>query len=207
MLISRCAINYVGRAASKAGPAKRLIIIKEDGTVLVHEGKGREPINWQPKASIHFITSDDKIVLVARRAKPKEELRIELLENPYVLITRLTTAKFTLFGSELDIVNEIAKNPGLIEEGATLVSREVSTPHGRIDVVLRGKDGSLILVECKRSRADIDSAYQLKRYVDYYTKLGIKPRGVLAAPQISPQALKYLNKEGLKYVKIEPMHL
>ena len=57
-------------------------------------------------------------------------------------------------------------------EGAILVAREVSTPYGRVDLILRDRDGKLIVVEVKRSRADVDAAHQLRRYVEYYSKLG-----------------------------------
>ena len=70
--------------------------------------------------------------------------------------------------------------------------------------MLRGKDGRIIVVEVKRSLADVDSVYQLKRYVEYYSALGLDVRGVIAAPKISPKALKLAQKFSLSYVKVEP---
>ena len=200
-----CSIDYQGRAASKAGKAWRLLIIKEDGTVLVHEGKGREPINWQPKSHIVIRRLDNRIELVAIRTKPHEELRIHIEPPIYLLVTRLSTARFILFGAEKDIIDKIANNPSIIEEGAELVSREVSTPHGRVDVVLRRRDGTLIIVEAKRSTADVDAVHQLRRYVEYYKSLGVKVEGVLASPKVTPQALKLLHEFGLRHVKVEPL--
>ncbi len=202
VIVAKCSIEYKGRASSKAGIARRLIIIKEDGTVLIHEGKGREPINWQPKSHIYTRVSDERLIINAIRVRPKEELKIHIEGSPFILVTRLTTAKFILEGAERDLINMIASNPSLIEDGAKLVSREVSTPHGRIDVILRGKDGKLVIVEVKRSQADIDAVYQLKRYVEYYKSLGIDVRGVIASPKITPRALKILHEFNLNYVKI-----
>jgi len=203
IVVAKCRIYYKGRASSEAGEASRLVIIKEDGTVLVHEGTGREPINWQPKAHVLVRVVKDRAEIVAIRSRPREELRIEILEHSSVLITRLTTAKFVLEKSEKDLVDKIASNPSLVEEGALLVAREVTTPHGRIDVLLRGSDGEVVIVEVKRSLADVDSVYQLRRYIEYYRSLGISARGVIAAPKISPKALKLTHKLRLRYVKIE----
>ena len=203
VIVTKCKIHYSGRAASEAGEAYRLIIIKEDGTVLVHEGAGREPVNWQPKAQVFVRESGSNVEIVAVRSRPREELRIEVLEPSAVLIIRLTTAKFILEKSEKDLVDKIASNPSIIEEGAHLIAREVSTPYGRIDVMLRGKDGKIIIVEVKRSLADVDSVYQLKRYMEYYSALGVGVRGVIAAPKISPRALKLAQKFGFDYVRIE----
>jgi len=204
VIISRCSIEYKGRASSRAGLARRLIIIKEDGTVLVHEGKGREPINWQPQAHIITSVSNGKLVLTAIRIRPREELKILIEKEAYVLVSRLTTAKFILEGAEKDMIDLIASNPSIVEEGSHLVSREVSTPHGRIDVILRDKQGRLLIVEVKRSLADIDAVYQLRRYVEYYKSLGVDVRGVIASPRISPRALKLLQEFNLGYVKVEP---
>jgi RecB family endonuclease NucS len=109
-----------------------------------------------------------------------------------------------LFGSENDIVELIARNPGIVEEGATLVTREARTPYGRADLILRGRDGVLIVVEVKRSRADVPAVYQLMRYVEYFRSLGLEVRGYLASPSVTPAATKALNKAGLKHVRIEP---
>lgn len=203
VIIARCRLRYSGRAASEAGEAFRLIMIKEDGTVLVHEGVGREPINWQPKAQVIVNDLGDVAEIVAIRSKPKEELRIEILGTSTVLITRLTTAKFVIERGEKDLIDKVSSNPSIIEDGSQLIAREVSTPHGRVDILLRGKDGSIVVVEVKRSVADVDAVYQLRRYVEYYNALGLTVRGVIAAPRISPKALKLAQKFGLSYVSVE----
>ncbi|MCD6324269.1 MAG: DUF91 domain-containing protein [Desulfurococcales archaeon] len=204
ILFTNCSLRYVGRASSLAERAWRVVIIKEDGTVLVHEGRGRNPINWQPKAYVTAEYRDGEAVIKAVRARPHEELEIRIHEDSYLLAVRLSAGKFLLKGSEEDLVEKVAGNPSLVEEGAVLVSREVSTPHGRIDVVLRGRDGKLILVEAKRSSADIDAVYQLRRYVEYYRSLGVDAEGVLASPSVTPKAKKLLSKYGFRHVEVTP---
>jgi len=206
ILTCSCEVLYEGRASSRASNARRLIILKEDGTVIVHEGRGVEPINWQPTASVsvRYVSNGDYVELVALRGRPREVLRILIKDPPTLLLTKLGEGKFLLTGTEDDLINYIALNPSVIEEGSTLVAREVLTPHGRVDVVLRDIRGDLIVVECKRGVADIDAAYQLLRYVTYYRGLGVVVRGVLASPSITPQALNFLIKNGLRYVKVSP---
>ena len=204
VLAARCSIEYEGRATSQATKAERLIIIKEDGTLLIHEGRGRNPLNWQPKAHIIAETNEDRAIIRALRIHPKERLTIMIEGEVHYLIASLERGKFILEGSEESVRNRIALNPSLIEKGAVLVSREVSTPHGRIDVILRDKKGSLILVEVKRSTAEISAVYQLKRYVEYYSNLGINVKGVIASPTISPRAEKLLKKYRFKHIPINP---
>ncbi len=202
VLVGKCRITYRGRASSEAGEARRLVVIKEDGTVLVHEGKGREPINWQPQARVVVREENPFAVVEAVRTRPREYLKITFTEAVDVLISRLSEGKFLMFMTESDLVEKIARRPSLIEDGCTLVAKEVSTPHGRVDLILRGREGDLIVVEVKRSLADVDAAYQLIRYVEYYRRLGLNVRGVLVSPRISPTAFNLLSKHELKHVKL-----
>ena len=204
VIVAECSIEYEGRAASKAGRAYRLIIIKQDGTVLVHESSGREPLNWQPRATVRSWSGDGLAYLEAIRSRPRERLLIKLYPPITVMAARLGQKGLELFGSESDMVDEIARNPGIVEEGAELVTREARTPYGRADVVLRGRDGALIVVEVKRSRADVPAVYQLMRYVEYFRSLGFEVRGYLASPSVTPAAAKALGKAGLRHVRLEP---
>lgn len=204
ILVAECSIDYEGRAASKAGRAYRLIIIKQDGTVLVHESSGREPLNWQPKATVRAWSEEGVAYVEAVRSRPRERLLIKLYPPITVMAARLGQRGLELFGSENDIVEVIAMNPRIVEEGARLVTREARTPYGRADVILRGRDGALIVVEVKRSRADVPAVYQLMRYVEYFRSLGFDVRGYLASPSVTPAAAKALSKAGLRHVRVEP---
>lgn len=202
--MAECSIDYEGRAASRAGRAYRLIIIKQDGTVLVHEAVGREPLNWQPKAAVRAWSDEGIAYVEAVRSRPKERLLIKLYPPIMVMAARLGQKGLELFGSESDMVEVIAADPGIIEEGAKLVTKEARTPYGRADIILRGRDGALIVVEVKRSRADVPAVYQLMRYVEYFQGLGFEVRGYLASPSVTPAAAKALGKAGLRHVRVEP---
>lgn len=200
LIIGECEIDYVGRASSRASSSWRLIIIKEDGTVLVHESIGREPVNWQPNSYVTTELREGILVIRAVRAKPREELVIRLRGECEVLVTKLGTGKFVMSGTEKDIIEYLANNPRVIDEGAQLVSREVSTPHGRIDLVFRKRDNTLVLVEVKRDLADVEAVFQLRRYVEYYTSLGVSNvGGVIVTQSLTSAARKLLNDFGLEY--------
>lgn len=201
-MVAECSVSYSGRASSTARESVRLIILKQDGTVLVHEASGREPLNWQSKSDIVARLDSDQVVeLRTSRWSPREELIIKITGNVWMAVTVLGNVGLTLFGKEEDLIEELSNNPSLIMKGATLIAKEVSTPYGRIDILLRDNSGRLIIVEVKRSRADIEAAQQLHRYVEYYSRLGLEVTGILVAPDISNQALKYLGDHGLRYFR------
>lgn len=205
VLIAKCSVSYTGRASSEAKDSARLIILKRDGTVLVHESVGCDPLNWQPKSAVSVKPiSESEVELRAVRNVPREELSVRIKGSVLVTVAELGEVGLVLHGKEEDIIEELAKTPSLVMKGATLVAREVSTPFGRVDVMLKDGSGRLVVVEVKRSRADIEAVQQLQRYVEYYKRLGIEVYGVLVAPEVSSQALKYLGDRGLKYVKYPP---
>ena len=47
-VVGRCTVEYEGRATSSLGPGDRHLMVKPDGTVMVHTAAGRQPVNWQP---------------------------------------------------------------------------------------------------------------------------------------------------------------
>ena len=47
LVIARCSVDYVGRLTAHLPPALRLLIVKADGSVLVHsDGGSYKPLNW-----------------------------------------------------------------------------------------------------------------------------------------------------------------
>src|SRR5512132_923660 len=47
LVIARCSVDYVGRLSARLEPATRLVIVKADGSVLVHsDAGGYKPLNW-----------------------------------------------------------------------------------------------------------------------------------------------------------------
>jgi len=201
IIVALTEVEYVGRAASHAYPAARVVMIKPDGTLLIHENSRREPLNWQPPgAKQHFSCTAEGLVVKSVRVSPREEVRVLVRDPEFVAACRLDTTTLRVFGTEADIARLVAENPSAIEPGAVVVGREVSTPFGKIDVLLRSPRGELLVVEVKNERAGVSSVVQLKRYVEYYRERGMKVRGVLVAPAISEDGRRLLAREGFGFV-------
>ena len=60
IVVGCCSVEYSGRARSTLGWGARIVIIKPDGSVLVHQRAGREPVNWQPPGTrVRYQTETD----------------------------------------------------------------------------------------------------------------------------------------------------
>ena len=47
VVIARCSVEYAGRLSASLPPATRLLLVKADGSVLVHaDGGAYRPLNW-----------------------------------------------------------------------------------------------------------------------------------------------------------------
>lgn len=200
LIVGVAEIEYRGRAASYAAPAPRLVVLKPDGTLLVHENVKREPLNWQPPGAVHSYSCEEGFVIRSVRRSPREEVRIVLRGVELVAACRLASTELHVYGREEDLARLVAQNPRVVEPGAVVVGREIRTPFGKIDVLLRAPDGRLLVIEVKNERATVASVAQLKRYVEYYRERGIDAVGVLVAPGVSEEGRRLLMKEGFRFV-------
>ena len=201
IIVGRMSIEYSGRAASYADEADRLLIIKPDGTLLVHEATKRDPLNWQPPgSSILFECVGDSLRVISIRSSPREEVIIDITRTEFIKACKLASTRLVVVGTEADIVAMIASNPRLIDPQAELVGCNIPTPYGKVDVLLKKQNGILLVVEVKNERAGISAVAQLKRYVEYYKSKGHSAIGILVAPSLSEEAQTLMAKEGFKFV-------
>jgi len=201
IVIGICSIEYKGRATSYADSAARMLIVKPDGTLLIHESSKREPLNWQPPGSrIDANCKDNKLIVISKRYSPLETIIVEFTSLDALILCKLASTYLRVIGTEEDLVKSIINNPSTIEPGAEVIGRDIPTPMGKVDVVLKSKDGSLIVIEVKNERAGISAVAQLKRYVEHYSSMGVKVQGVLIAPSLSEEAKRLLYKEGFRFV-------
>ncbi|MBT5023611.1 endonuclease NucS [Candidatus Woesearchaeota archaeon] len=203
-----CEVEYSGRAEAFLPAGDRIVIIKADNTLLIHQPEGTAPVNYMKPQTAHRITvTDEEFFLKSQNLALKEYLTIKLNDIYFVNSHSLSDGqKLQLSGSEKDMAEMIYKNPELIEKGFKPLSMEEHTTYGFIDVFGHDSNGTLMIVECKRYVADLSAVTQLRRYVERIKDLkGIDDvRGIIAAPKISPNSEKMLNDWGFKFVAVEP---
>ncbi len=197
--------HYEGRAKSDLELAPRLVILKPDGALLIHEATKREPVIWQPpKATLYAQVDNGILVLKSVRTNPYEVVKIEIPSLYFLGLFKLgVTENYKVIGSEKDIVDFLVKNLDFVEPGLKLISREFETNVGSIDLLCEDKDGNLVVIEVKRGQAGPEAVHQLKRYVEHMQKTtGRNVRGILVAQDISSSAFRYLREYGFKFVRI-----
>jgi len=204
-IFARCRVHYDGRAKSELGPGDRVIIVKPDGSFLIHQKEKREPVNWQPPGSVVRLELRGKPVLISVRRKPRETLEVELDEVYLITVFHAEDyEELALTGSEAEMAELIFEKPEVIEPGFKPLYREKPIKHGIVDVLGVDKDGNLVVLELKRRRADLHAVSQLKRYVETLREEHDNVRGILVAPSLTSGAKKLLEKEGLEFRKLEP---
>jgi len=201
-----CEVQYKGRAISRLGSGERTIIIKSDGSFLIHQDVNLEPVNWQPpKTKFKVGLVDDKVTITGSRKKPKEKLEVEIYQahiSSYHIGT--DTKSLELAGYEQDMVDLVYKNPEIIESGFRATSTEYSTSNGFIDILGKDKNGNLMILEFKSRRAGVNAVKQLKRYIDTFLDHKNPVRGLLVAPSVTDEALELLEKYELEFKELEP---
>lgn len=208
IITCKCSVKYSGRAESYLSEGDRIVLIKADNTLLVHQPTGNNPINYMKAHTTHELVQESgKIVLKARNQMQKESMNIVISKIYFFNSYKLDDGQNILVtGTEADMSDMIYKNPEKIEKGFKPVSREEQTKYGFIDVLGVDKNDVLTVVECKRYSADLNSVTQLRRYVEkLMVSKGIsKVRGILAAPKITANALQMLKDWGYSFVSVIP---
>jgi endonuclease len=208
VLTGNCTVEYSGRAESFLPPGDRIIIIKEDSSLLVHKPSGSAPVNYMKGVTSHRITEENgKIILKSRNEAQKEFMHIVFNDIHFVEARKLHDAEdLSLAGNERDYSDYLYAHPELIEDGFTPVSREEQTKFGFIDLLGYDKNNILVVVECKRFKSGPSAVQQLRRYVEKIKKSKglMKVRGILASPEITKNALVMINEWGFSYRDIDP---
>ncbi len=203
LIVARCEVRYSGRLTAVLPDALRLIMIKSDGSVMVHaDTGGYKPQNWMtPPTAIE--ESEDLIVV--RKVKGEDRLDIAVSE----VLSDVThdmgeAAALEKDGVERDLQLLLADQPHWCGEGLRLVRREWPTDIGPVDLMCRDADDAWIAVEIKRV-ATIEAVEQLTRYLGFIRNdpaMG-SCRGILAAQQIKPQARTLAESRGIACVEVD----
>lgn len=208
MLAGSCMVEYRGRARSFLDWGERVIMIKQDGNVLVHQPVMREPINWQPAGTktIFKLNKEKHLVLRCSHTKPPEKMKITFRDLQFVTISLLRDkAEQVISGMEIDVVNEIVNNPCVVEEGLRISKREKHVKSGLIDLFGYDVNHTPVVIEVKRSLATISAVHQLRMYVNDLKKDidDAAVRGILCAPRVPDMVKNLLADYNLEWKEVE----
>ena len=202
-----CQVNYVGRASSTLEPGERILIIKADGSLLVHRPVGYEPVNWQPAGGVfHVQVKGNSLEVHGVREKPRESVRVTFSQIYVVSALSLDdSGDFLIHASEDDMHRAILLKPELLEEGFRPISWEKKVEPGFVDIYGEDKNGKLVIVEVKRKTASKEAALQLSKYVEpIKAKVNREVRAVLVAPSLAKDVQRILVTLGLEYKALDP---
>lgn len=214
LVIAKCSVDYAGRLNAHLPLATRVLMLKQDGSLLIHsDGGSYKPLNWMsPPCTLavqepeqdqldvgvqeiwrvtHAKTAD---MLVVSIYEIFSELDHELGEDPGLVKN----------GVEADLQKLLAEQIELLGEGFTLVRREYMTAIGPVDILARDADGHAVAIEIKR-RGEIDGVEQLTRYLELMNRdPHLAPvTGVFAAQEIKPQAKTLAEDRGIRTLVLD----
>ena len=208
LIVAQCEVRYTGRAEAYLPDALRLLMIKEDGSVMVHaDTGGYKPQNWMTPPTVIEEEGDPVTKIVIRKKAGKTEDRLEItITKVHSDVTHDMGQAGSLEkdGIEKDLQAALAEAPHWCGEGFRLVRREWATDIGPVDLMCRDGEDGWIAIEVKR-QATIDAVEQLSRYLE---RIRLDPamadcRGVLVAEKIRPQAAVLAESRGIACVEVD----
>lgn len=208
LVIADCSVDYAGRLTAHLPKARRLLMLKGDGSILIHSETGSyKPLNWMnPPCNFSVHEPDEEQV----GSGVTQLWRVSQLKTADILWIQI-------YEIHVDVDHELGKDPGLIKDGveahlqellaeqieligsgSQLIRREYMTPIGPVDILAKDGSGQTVAIEIKR-RGEIDGVEQLTRYLELLNRdSAIAPvRGIFAAQEIKPQAITLANDRGI----------
>ncbi|MBV8599515.1 MAG: endonuclease NucS [Actinobacteria bacterium] len=205
LLVARCEVTYTGRLNAYLPESTRLLMLKADGSVLVHaDAGGYKPLNWMTPPTV-VEEGDDVIVVRKRAGKSEDRLEIRLHEVLSDVEHEMgEAAALEKDGVERDLQEALAARPDTLAAGLRLDRREWPTDLGPVDLMCRDEDGGWVAVEIKRV-ATIDAVEQLTRYLDCIRvdRSRAACAGIIAATEIKPQAATLAASRGIRCVEVD----
>ncbi|HXE45745.1 MAG TPA: endonuclease NucS [Conexibacter sp.] len=205
LIVARCEVRYTGRLDALLPEALRLIMVKSDGSVMVHaDHGGYKPSNWMTPPTV-IEEADGHIVVRKHAGDSEDRLDIRVAE----VLSDVThdmgeAAALEKDGVEAHLQELLAEQPHWCGEGFRLVRREWATDIGPVDLMCRDERDEWIAVEIKRV-GTIDAVEQLTRYLE---RIRLDPamadcRGVLAAQVVKPQARVLAESRAIACVEVD----
>ena len=202
LVIARCTVDYKGRLEARLPSAVRLIMVKADGSVMVHaDGGAYKPLNWMnppnrlvEDGEVWTVTSPKGEVLVITVEEVLADHRHDLGTDPGLIKD----------GVEAHLQELLAADPSTLGEPLLLVRREYPTDIGPVDLLCRDGEGRAVAIEVKR-RGEIDGVEQLTRYLERLDRdPSLRPvRGMFVAQRIKAQAKVLAADRGIVCVEVD----
>ena len=214
LVIAQCSVDYAGRLTAHLPLARRLLLVKADGSVLVHsDGGSYKPLNWMsPPCSLKITEPDGDAraagitqVWTVRHTKSEDRLVVHVHEVLHDSSHELgVDPGLVKDGVEAHLQELLAEHVHTLGAGYTLVRREYPTAIGPVDLLVRAPHGGSVAVEIKR-RGEIDGVEQLTRYLELLNRdpLLAPVRGVFAAQEIKPQARTLATDRGIDCLTLD----
>jgi RecB family endonuclease NucS len=214
LVVARCSVDYAGRLSSHLPIGTRLLVLKGDGSVLVHaDTLSYKPLNWMspPCVTSSIEPTQEQLdagvteVWKVSQAKTADLLVISIHEILHDSTHELgIDPGLQKDGVEADLQKLLAEQIMLLGDGYRLVRREYMTAIGPVDILATDPNGGSVAVEIKR-RGDIDGVEQLTRYLELMNRdpLLQPVRGVFAAQEIKPQARTLAEDRGIRCLVLD----
>src|SRR3954468_5766653 len=141
LVVARCEVVYTGRLNAVLPEALRLLMLKDDGSVMVHaDSGGFKPQNWMTPPTV--IEEEPGLMVVRRRAGASEDrLDIRIAEVRSDGEHDMgEAAALEKEGAEVELQELLAHSPERCGEGLRLVRREFPTDIGPVDLMCRNRD-------------------------------------------------------------------
>lgn len=214
LVIASCTVDYGGRLTAHLPLGTRVLMLKADGSVLVHaDGGSYKPLNWMsPPCTVSILEPDEdaaaagvQTVWLVQHAKTNDVLRIAIheifVDTEYELGLDPGLQKD---GVEAQLQELLAEHIETLGPGYSLWRREYPTAIGPVDILATDEHGDTVAIEIKR-RGEIDGVEQLTRYLELLNR---DPRlspvhGVYAAQEIKPQARTLAEDRGIRCVVLD----
>ena len=207
LVIARCAVDYAGRLSAHLPLATRLLLVKADGSVLVHsDGGSYKPLNWMSPPCLLEMDVDAAGIGVWRVVNKSGEQLVVTIEAVLHDSAHELGADpgLTKDGVEAHLQALLAEHVQTLGDGWRLVRREYMTAIGPVDLLCRDAAGGAVAVEIKR-RGEIDGVEQLTRYLELMNRdpLLAPVSGVFAAQEIKPQARTLAEDRGIRCLVLD----
>jgi RecB family endonuclease NucS len=208
LIVARCEVSYTGRLNALLPESTRLLMLKSDGSVLVHaDAGGYKPLNWMtpPTAIEEEGEPLQRLVVRKRAAKSEDRLEIRIVEVLSDVSHDMGEAvALEKDGVERELQAELAAQAHVLEPGLRLVRREWPTDIGPVDLMCRDAGDGWVAVEVKRV-ATIEAVEQLSRYLEriQLDPATVECRGILAAQRFRPQATTLAEARGIACAEVD----